>query len=107
MRFESEKKDGYSRVEVALKLKETIAKKARDRQSCGQGGILLPEILPGGSKGDTRDEIGSLAGVSTGNVSKVEYIQSHAPEKKEWWWRWINMVERASNPRISVDPDYH
>ncbi len=69
----------YSRVEVALKLKETIAKKARDRQASTQFGSLVPEILPE-PKRDTRDEIGSLAGVSGKTVDKVEYIQSHAPE---------------------------
>lgn len=79
------KKDGYSRVEVALKLKETIAKKAKENlkthtENGYQGLSNLTEAV------DTRKEVADLAGVSTGNVSKVEYIQTHAPEKKEWWY---------------------
>lgn len=72
----------YSRGEAALKLKDAIAKRARDRQLAGTN---LPENLPEGSKGDTRDEIGSLAGISGKTVDKVEYLKNHAPEdlKKE------------------------
>lgn len=71
------KKDGYSRVEVALKLKETIAKKAKQRMIDAHVGV---EIFPQQDTGKTRDEIGSLAGVSGKTVDKVEYIQTHAPE---------------------------
>lgn len=85
-----DKKSGYSRVEVALKLKETISKKARDRQGARTD---IVEIFPPSENGKTRDEIGSLAGVSGKTVDKVEYIQTHAPEtakkqsrteKKKW-----------------------
>lgn len=65
----------YSRVEVALKLKETIARKAKENQGTRTDiSSNLTESI------DTRKEVAELAGVSTGNVSKVEYIQSHAPE---------------------------
>ena len=67
------------RVEVALKLKDTIAKKARDRQLRTEEN-RVKEIFPEQEKGQTRDEIGSLAGVSGKTVDKVEYIQTHAPE---------------------------
>jgi protein gp37 len=68
----------YSRVEVALKLKDAIAKKARDRQGTRTD---IVEIFPPSDTGKTRDEIGSLAGVSGKTVDKVEYIQEHAPEE--------------------------
>lgn len=66
----------YARTEAALKLKETIAKKARDRQLSG---VNLRENLPEGS-GRARDEIGNIAGVSGKTVDKVEYLKQHAPE---------------------------
>ena len=67
----------YSRVEVALKLKETIAKKAEARMKSGGNPV---SDLSQGQNGKTRDVIADMAGVSAGNVSKVEYIQTHAPE---------------------------
>lgn len=69
----------YARTEAALKLKETIAKKARDRQLAGNNQYSLPSNLSEGSI-DTRKEISELSGVSIGNVSKVEYIQRYAPD---------------------------
>jgi protein gp37 len=65
----------YSRVEVALKLKSVISDRAKKNQGTRTDiSSNLTESI------DTRKEVADLAGVSTGNVSKVEYIQSHAPE---------------------------
>jgi protein gp37 len=89
----------YAKVEAALLVKSVMEKEARDRQACGQGGILLPEILPEASKGDTRDKIGELAGVSGKTVDKVEYIQKHAPED-------IKQDLRTGAPGISINKAY-
>ena len=65
----------YARTEAALKLKDAIAKKARDNQRAVGGAV--PSNLTEAPI-DTRKEVADLAGVSAGNVSKVEYIQQHA-----------------------------
>ncbi len=69
----------YARTEAALKLKETIAKKARDRQGT-RTDLNLVSDLALSTNGKTRDEIADMAGISAGNVSKVEYLKEHAPE---------------------------
>lgn len=56
-----------------------ISKIAKENQRGGQGGILFPQNSAKAI--DTRKEVAELAGVSTGNVSKVEYIQKNAPER--------------------------
>jgi hypothetical protein len=38
-----------------------LEKEARDRQACGQGGVLLVENFPQGSEnGKTRDKLGEM-----------------------------------------------
>jgi hypothetical protein len=69
----------YCRSELALKFKEIIATKAKERQRCGQGGSLLLEKSPKAS--DTRQELATMAGVSDNTIAKVEYISDHADEE--------------------------
>lgn len=69
----------YHKAELALKLKDVYAAKAKERQRGGQGGILLPSTLTEAK--ETRQELAQLAGVSSGNLTKVEYIAEHADEE--------------------------
>jgi len=63
----------YAKTEAALLIKSVLEKEARDRQEAGnnqhrvveifppgENGVLLPEILPEASKGDTRDKLGEM-----------------------------------------------
>jgi hypothetical protein len=69
----------YHRAEIALKLKEVIAVKARERQKGGQGGVLLSARLPEAK--DTRQELAELAGIGSRTLDKAEYITEHADEE--------------------------
>jgi hypothetical protein len=69
----------YYRSELALKFKEIIATKLKERQRCGQGGILLPQILAEAK--ETRQELADMAGVSHTTLDKVEYISKHADDE--------------------------
>jgi hypothetical protein len=69
----------YYRSELALKFNEIIATKSKERQRCGQGGILLPQILAEGK--ETRQELADMAGISHATLDKVEYISEHADEE--------------------------
>ena len=51
------------RSELALKLKPMLAAQAKKRQRGGQGGILLPQNSAE-AKGETREDIAKIAGVS-------------------------------------------
>ena len=51
------------RSELALKLKPMLAAQAKERQRGGQGGILLPQNSAE-AKGETREDIAKIAGVS-------------------------------------------
>ena len=69
----------FYRAELALKLKDVVAAKAKERQRGGQGGILLPSTLTEAK--ETRQELAQLAGVSSGNITKAEFISEHADEE--------------------------
>jgi len=87
----------YAKTEAALLIKSVLEKEARDRQGT-RTDLNIPEILPE-CKGDTRDKIGELAGVSGKTVDKVEYIQQHAPED-------IKQDLRTGAPGISINKAY-
>ena len=81
---------------AALLVKSVVEKEARDRQACGQGGVLLKENLPE-ANGQTRDKIGELAGVSCPvcshthrNMIEVLLLESPNPLKR------ISMVYEIS-----------
>jgi hypothetical protein len=63
----------YVRTQLALRLKETIANRAKQNQRGGRGGTLLLEKSPQ-AKINTREEVAKTAGVSSNTVSKVEKI---------------------------------
>ena len=69
----------YHRSELALKLKDIIAARARERQRGGQGGVLLP---PKSSEAkETREELAQIAGVAPSTLGQVQYIAEHADEE--------------------------
>lgn len=68
----------YHRAELTLKLKVSIAAKAKERQRCGPGGVLLPQNFAEGK--ETRQELAGIAGVSHTTLDKVAYIAEHADE---------------------------
>ncbi len=61
-----------------------LARQARERQACGQGGVLLRENLPQASQeGKVRDLIVQDAGVSGNTVDKFKYINKTALSTKQ------------------------
>ena len=76
----------YQRAEIALSLKEDLAKLARERQGRRtdlEDAHNIPANLPG-SSGETRDALADMAGVSGRTLDKVERITLDAiPEVRE------------------------
>lgn len=75
----------YDRSKLALTLKSFFAEKAKEKQACGQGGVLLLQKSAEAIKPiDTRAELAQIAGVSHDTIAKVEKIeQKAAPELKK------------------------
>ena len=69
----------YHRAELALKLKDVIAAKAKERQKGGQGGILLPPKSADAK--ETRQELAQIANVAPSTLGQVQYIAEHADEE--------------------------
>ncbi|MCL2623849.1 MAG: hypothetical protein FWD31_09300 [Planctomycetaceae bacterium] len=75
----------FHRSELALKLKDVIAAKARERQRAAGGdkskttSEALLEIFP--KAVNTRKELAEIAGVSDRTLAKAEYIVEHADEE--------------------------
>jgi ParB-like chromosome segregation protein Spo0J len=88
----------FQRAEIALKFKDVLATKAKERQRCGQGGILLPANLPEAK--ETRDEIAELAGISPRSMAKAEYITKHADEETK-------EKLRRGEKGTSIDKEYN
>ena len=70
----------FVRVEMQLKKKAALEKKAKARQQGGQGGILLPANSPEANPIDTREEIAVNSKVGSSTVSAVERILATSPE---------------------------
>ncbi len=74
----------FDRGELALKMKELIAARARVKQATSTGGAN-PQLLTTLSKGvpiNTRSEIAKIAGISEGTIAKVATIlQKGSPEQ--------------------------
>jgi hypothetical protein len=69
----SQKWNDFSRISLALSLEPIFREKAREKQSVG-GRDKLPPKLTEDEPFDCRKELARLAGVSTGNISKVRLI---------------------------------
>ena len=71
----------YHRAEIALKLKEVIAAKAKERQ-VRKPTDSVPQIVA--EQNETRKELAEIAGISHTTLGKVEYIAENADtETKE------------------------
>ncbi len=68
----------YHRAELALKLKDTIAAKAKERQ-IRKPADSVPATLP--EQKETRQELAELASTGSRTLDKVEYITEHADEE--------------------------
>jgi len=88
----------YAKAEAGLLVKSVLEKEAKDRQLAGlkQNGSVPSDLT---ERGDTREKISELTGISTGNLTKVEYIQKHAPED-------IKQDLRTGAPGISINKAY-
>ena len=88
----------YQRTEIALQFKSAIEKQAKERQRCGQGGILLKQNSADATKEcNTRDELAKLAGVSKDTVSRVEYLDKYADDETK---------ERLRNGDTTINREY-
>lgn len=75
----------FQRSELALRLKPIIKAKAKERQKCGQGGILLKQKSAEANKvsgNQSRDELAKIAGVSHDTIEKVECIKKKGTEEQ-------------------------
>ena len=78
----------FHRAELALKLKDTIASKAKERQKASGGDrkseqaksvpATLPELI---EAKETRQELAELAGIGSRTLDKAEYVAEHADEE--------------------------
>lgn len=72
----------YQRAEIALSLKEDLAKLARERMVAGKADPVQNSAQ--GSEGKTRDALADMAGVSHDTIAKVERIEAEAiPEVRQ------------------------
>jgi len=53
--------------------------KAKEKQACGQGGVLLPQISAEAKPTETRKELAKIAGVSHDTVSKAKAVLESQP----------------------------
>jgi hypothetical protein len=68
----------YTKVKLALRMKDAIAAKAREKQRGGQGGVLLRQNSDEAIRTDAA--VADVADVSRDTVRKVEEIEKEAPE---------------------------
>lgn len=84
----------FVRAELALQAEPLIAARAKERQSCGQGGVLLSANLPEAKPIDTRDELSTISGVSARNISKVKNILESGSE---------DLVSQVRSGNVSIN----
>jgi hypothetical protein len=68
----------FHRSELALKLKDVISAKAKERQIRKPADFVPPTLA---EQKETRQEVAEIANVSNGTLGKVEYITKHADEE--------------------------
>lgn len=89
--------EAYDRGVLALKVKPMIAKRAKERQRCGQGGVLLNQKSDEASEVNTTKELAKIAGVSHDTIHKVEVIQNSGDKK---------LIEDVRNGETSINKAY-
>ena len=70
-----------TRVELIRHKREILIEKARERQSSGQGGVLLPGNFPEGNKGEVRDQLGEEAGIGGQTFEALETVLDKGVEE--------------------------
>ncbi len=65
--------------EIALQMKPELEVRAKKRMLAGVKTAPVPTLAPGSGK--VRDELASIAQVSHGTMSKIEYLAEHADEE--------------------------
>jgi ParB-like chromosome segregation protein Spo0J len=112
--FPSHGLSAYIRILLALDLRPALREKALSNQQAG-GRIKRSSNLTEAEKVDVRREIAKVAGVSVGNVTKVEQlIPADAPEvlealkreeisiHKAWGWRKMSHPEQRKQLRLHL-----
>lgn len=86
----------FVRAELALKAEPLIAARAKERQATSTGGAnpQLTAKLPEAEKGETRDELSRLSGVSSRNISKVKNILESGSE---------DLVDQVRSGHVSIN----
>ena len=88
----------YQRSILALVLEPLISAKAKGRQACGQGGVLLCQNSDKAKdKIDTKKELAKIAGVSHDTIVRVKKIEEKAPE---------DVKEKLSTGEMSINEAY-
>ena len=94
-----------AKIRLAMKKHGFLSDRAKDRQACGQGGVLLKENLPeANEKGQVRDLIGKDAGCSGKTVDKFLYIEKHDPELAE---KIVKGESDKEGKRLTIDGVYN
>ena len=95
----------YQRAVIVLSLKEDLAKLARERQATSTGGANpqlkanLPEAAA--QRGETRQAIADMAGVSHDTIAKVERIEREAiPELRKLAQRGDVSIRSGTKPSL-------
>ena len=76
--------NSYQRGELALKFEPLLKAEARSRQATSTGGDtpqLTQNSAEAGNKGETRKQLGKLAGVSHDTIKKVKKLNEAADEE--------------------------
>ena len=90
----------FQRIEVTHKCEDAVRAKARERQLSGliQNEASVPEKLPEREiKGDSRDELGAMAGVSGKTYEHAVEVIKKAPEP---------VVQATRNDKLSINAAY-
>lgn len=85
------------RVAIVRKCEDAVRAKAKERQSGGQGGILLREKFPEANTGRANDELGAMAGVSGKTYEHAVTVLESAPAP---------VVDAAMRDDISINAAY-
>jgi N6-adenosine-specific RNA methylase IME4/ParB-like chromosome segregation protein Spo0J len=95
-----------AKIQLAMKKHAFLSDRARKRQACGQGGVLLRADLPQANEeeGRVRDLIGKDAGCSGKTVDKFLYIEEHAPELAE---KVVRGESDDEGKRLTIDGVYN
>ena len=87
----------FQRTEIVHKCEDAVKAKAKERQSCGQGGVLLREKFPKANTGRANDELGKMAGTSGKTYEHAVTVLEKAPEP---------VVQATRKNEISINSAY-